>query len=290
MKPWITLLLKELKEQRIFLWVSLGLLGIYTIIGALVAPQDGLLVFGAGAIIIFHVLLMGIILLTSFLKEWRTGSSHFWLTFPQSGFSLVMSKFAASFIYTAFTLLLSIGILALMYILDAQPSFKQYPEFRILVEPIIGLIFQKTWFFFYTLNLYLAASLASIFLFIAVCSKAVRRFGWLLGIVTVMVGIYLLGLFMDTPVYSAVTEWGEVVNVEKVVTEIGEEVEEKWKSVDTSEQELISNKLNNNEWMNVGEDAESEGSIYLGGILFDALILLASFYVSGFILDRRVGV
>ncbi|WP_025026972.1 hypothetical protein [Caldalkalibacillus mannanilyticus] len=216
MRAWWGLVVKELRDNSSFTWIGVGFLLLYIVVGIMLAPKGGVLFVGSVLIFLLHLLLMAMIVMISFLKEWRTGSSHFWLTIPMRGFSLLTSKFVASFLQILLTMAISLVVMILMYQLDVLASYTSIDQFhQVFHTNFMELVREFGWIVLLAILL-TTIYLASLFLFVAVCSKAMRRGGWIVGILVLFFKFYLLTLFSGTAAYATLAQWGPILSEQQI--------------------------------------------------------------------------
>lgn len=256
MKVWSSLLKKEylLNRTLVLGGFALLLIGIFFDLYLHVNSRYPVAGMGTGLALMavgLHIWYLPIYVFTSLSKEWKH-TSHLWLHLPQSGWQLLASK-----IITGLgAMLVSFGVTSIFALWIAQDEIAMLAiPWPIIIQYGLYLSFAL---FIYSLYMALWAMMFSVTM--ATVKRFLKKGTWLAGLLVLLIPTWGLSKFVSTKAYSALVHWGVInINLPAPVQ---------------YEHALDVHHL----------------SLYTGEILFYILLMAALFYLSGWLLDRKVEV
>lgn len=271
MNVWWFLFKKEFRLMRSF-WIIAGLGIIFAgMIGAYFAVRfhsgvPSLILF---MLMFFHSFYLLFYLLVSLWAE--KSNTPIWMQSPQSGVLLLSAKFAAGFVLMLASLVLNLVFWFWIVNLDFQTGLYQGGEYFQSLLTIEGLIRQH-WFLsfivFVQRALCMVALGALIYFLIDLLKYVIKGWSWIVGPVLFFVGIFVVVWFSHTELFAFVFHWGEL-NLSDL-------------SVLPSSGPVHGPP--------VVQIFRSLFPIYAGDIVFKFLFAMACFFVSAWLLDRKVEV
>lgn len=210
------------------------------------------LVLAVGAILL-HVFYLPLYLFRSLSKEWRN-TAHLWLQLPQSGWFLLAAKLASGTLAMLVTFALACSFT--LWIAVVESAVFNFP-WPVMIQygslTAIGVVLT---------SFYLGLWAILISVTMAVAKSFLRKRSRLVGFGVFLIPTWGLGIFRDTLIYQKLVLWGPI-----------------YLSLPYTQYHLAQYDL-------VG----LQEPIYLGVLLFYALVMGAVFYLSGWLLDKKVEV
>ncbi|MBU9711991.1 hypothetical protein [Evansella tamaricis] len=267
---WSALLKKEWRASSTPFFIGVvGIIVIFSGIYYAMGRYSPFLFLFSYLSIFAHLLAVGLDLLHNLRKEWKENTVYVWLNLPLPGWQLILSKLVITMIEFIITLMITLGF---MYVLTnrAIDLFGQRADGQ---ELVAGMeIFKESFVEMIPIILlvipFVSILLAFGILFIYFMGKSYYRIGWILGTVVVVVSFYGLIKFLDTPVFSVISEWGLIRHFsfpEQIMFEGGSETA-----------------------IEVGEVLTLP--LYAGQIVVGIVLLIAMFSLLSWMLDRKVQV
>ncbi|KGA98593.1 hypothetical protein AJ85_08245 [Alkalihalobacillus alcalophilus ATCC 27647 = CGMCC 1.3604] len=264
MSAWIQLVKKEFRLGIGMLYAVLaGTLVITTvsfiasIIGGM--PFEQITMF-ALLLLFFHLFFLIIYLLNSLQKE----KLQFWLHNPLPGYALLLAKIAAgvismvlSMIFTTFLFFIPILLGGLSFSLD-QSGVSVLPEaITLFLSLFVNFSLQMTVVFLFFWVIYL-------------CSQNYLNtgFSFILTLFLFLLSMFIYGQFTQTSFFSSLTNWG-LISLENTTS---------WFNF-THSIDKISITLE-----------QTSPSFYMGRYVIEGLILIGLFFVTSWLLDRKIEV
>jgi hypothetical protein len=261
MSPWLALVKKDFRLNRNIFFVLLGFLVLIGVLEIYIAfrYENGLM-FGLSLGVFFlQIFLLPILVFNSLHKEWKLTTSHLWLNIPHSGFKLLTAKFVVGLVQTIVSMLIAFLFVLLMVHYDFKPSFGEKDASLALT------IIQNYWWIAMLGTISLSALLGGAALFIYSMSKVIRRLGWLVGLVIVILGGWIWGLISETSFYKVITKWGAI------------------------QEPTINNPLSFSDNVNVSM-GDGTPVLFIGEELFSIGVIFLMIWICSWLLDRRVEV
>ncbi len=291
MSMWLTMLKKDiwmLKNQ----W--LGFLGGAVIVTALVLSAHSLgIVDAARTAVAVGVVLTGSLLVVFPAQLYRgmnqeiKGSAALWLQTPKSGWAMygskLISSLIASLLYFVISYFLALALFHSVNITHSLPPVHYQTQthgnaneilmtqhgtplnvgpvyLSVLAAQIPRILFFAMTFLF-CFGLYLSLWLALIYLSVRAVKSQFKKLSWLVGLGVVLVATWGLGGLKSTALYAQAFGWGRVAVLDLFPSDV---------------RTLLARHL--------------IGTIVIGHFVFDAIIGVVLFSVTGLITDRYLEV
>lgn len=182
------------------------------------------------------------------------GKMHLWLHNPQSGYRLLLAKYAAGLV----TMMISIAIPYAVF-------FAWKDSITFLEDKHLLLFGWLSLFFIIFFSLYMAVWGVFLWLISRTLAPYLGWLRWLVMLGVVIIGVWLFGLLESTPLFDTLTRWGAIeVDFAKVAFDV--------------------------EGSSFKVGIEEGEQIYLGEFLYYLVLLVMVFLFSGWLLDRKVEV
>lgn len=250
MKPWLALVKKDLRMNRTFMLVFWLLLLAFSLWFTYAFSTTESILLGTAILFILHIAYFPLYLFLCLSGE--TKQLHLWLHTPRSVIALLSSKITSGIIAT----FLSMGLAAIYPLWLSSRLYDQYMDYipfttgeliRIGIELILLMVL-------------LSIQLGIVILFFWSLHRWIHRFAgkwtWVITFFAVISLMSLWSQFTFSPVYDALTQWGEPIPLYV------------WQFAEYAE----------------------IGQTYLGQQLFEVISTLLFFAASVWILERRLEV
>lgn len=260
MTAWTMLFSKEFRASRV--WCILNLLLILMGAGGffLLDPSKAV-IYSLLVMIILHIIYLPLWVIFSVFLEWKDRTLAHWVNLPHSGAVLLTAKYAAGIMLMTASLLISSGVLALLYqvVLDTTAS-------ELAAQA-------SSWFMNYFWAILFGTMIMAVFsgtqvVCAIVIAKSVTRFKLLSVIVFLLLPSLFQVFFNGSENYTRLVSWGLITSAS-----------EDWL------QPLLMNEYEVIQATNV----LSELTIYsLGLMLFQLVYVLLLLWISSRLLDKAV--
>jgi hypothetical protein len=188
-----------------------------------------------------------------------------WLQTPESGWGMLTSKLVTSFVGGLLFIVVADLLAFIMLRIDLSRAMATMDsiqrEYAVVIQnemPRVGLYATVTLLF---LGMYTALWVSTVYLCVKAVKKHLHKFSWLVGLVLIVIATWGLGAFEHTALYESLFGWGRFHAMSLFPSHV---------------QSVITN---HNDFL-----------ITSGHIVFDLIVMLVLFYVSGRLIDRHVEV
>lgn len=271
MNVWWFLFKKEFRLMRPF-WMITGLgIILIGIIGAYLAAQfhsgvPSLILF---MLMFFHSFYLLLYLLISLQTE--KSNTPIWMQSPQSGVLLFSVKFAAGFVLMLASLVLTLVFWFWIVNLDIQTGLYRdgrYLQSLLTIEGLIRDHWMLSFIVFAQRGLFLAALGVLIYFIVDLLKYIIKGWRWILGLGLFLIGIFTAIEFSHTELFALMFHWGRL---------------------DLSDFSILPS-LRPVHGPPVVMIFRSLFPVYTGGIVFKFLFAAVCFFISTWLLDRKVEV
>lgn len=271
MNAWWILFKKEFRLTQSFWAIAALVVIIAEMIGAYFALQFH---SGIPSLVLFMLMFFqSFFLLLYLLVSFQMEKSHtpIWIQSPQSGAFLLSVKLAAGFVLMSLSLILNLILWLWVVKLDFQSSLYQGGEYFQSLLAIEGLIKQH-WFLSFIVfgqrALFLAALGMLIYFLIDLLKYAIKGWRWIIGLMLFFAGILVIIWFSHTGLFALIFHWGKLdLSDFSALPTLG--------SVPGPPVTVIFQRF---------------FPVYAGDIVFKFLFATAVFFISAWLLDRKVEV
>lgn len=263
MNAWSGLFKKEFRLGLPSIYLSLALITIWFAFGIFLQWKlnGPIVLFGFSIIaIVWHVFYLPIYLMTSINRE--RGRMHLWLHSPHSGNVLLLAKMINGIVAMLLSLTVTIGISFFVY-RSAYPAIQEVIGTQINDLLTLGALF--------TAQIALASlyfTIWGIFLWVVnlVLKSFVGKFNWVVLIVLIIAGLFLLTKWESSSLFMMLTQWGKI----SIDVFVGG-------SIEISDGEFFL-------------QATEMDQMYIGNVVYYSLVGIAVFITSGWLFGRKVEV
>lgn len=255
MTAWFALLKKEMRlGSRGFFTVLILQLSLFSfVVYEAVRSQstDAVVAVGFVAIMAHIFYLLGYMIVNLFLER---KTFHLWLHNPLPAWSLLAAKLTSGILYMTVSMIISCAYTWIGYIINFQKFIRLTEEFHLYRNG-----------FFVIFHLYLVAVfIGIIYLFFwclyQVLKTRLGKWVWAVVIAGLFILPYLLGKIADTGILSFLTNWGRIP-------------QSVW-----------------NYWLPRGFSIGMDSAVYVGDYVFDFLLAAVLFYLSAWLINRKIEV
>jgi hypothetical protein len=261
MGTWAGLLKKELRLGLIGFLVPLFLTVFSLGAGGYVAwkfDQPGFLLVAAMTAIIGHTFYMPWYLAFSINAE--LGKMHLWLHNPNSGYTLLLAKYVSGLV----TMAVSLFIPSVLVFWSRRTILDQF-SYSLITEDNLFVFGLETLVLVVAISIYLAVWGVFLWTISRLLVPYVGKLRWVVMIVLVIAGLWLMNQWESSALFEALTQWGAVeVDFARMMFSI-DGLGFTW---ETRKGELL----------------------YLGSYVYYLAITVLVFFFSGWLLDRKIEV
>ncbi|GGP16367.1 hypothetical protein [Oceanobacillus neutriphilus] len=271
MNVWGFLFKKEIRLMRSF-WMTAGLvILLISMMGGYLATRfhsgvPSLILF---MLMFFHSFYLLLYLLVSLRKETR--NLPIWMQSPQSGILLLSVKFGAGFLLMLGSLVLSLLLWLWVVNLDIQTSLYQggaYFQSLTAIEDLIKEHWILSFVVFAQRGLFLAGLGVLLYFSVDLLKYTLKGWRWLLGFGLFIAGVFITIWFSNTELFAFMFHWGKL---------------------DLSDFSTLSSS-GTFQGPPIVTIFRSFFPSYAGDIIFKFLLAAVCFFISTWLLDRKVEV
>ncbi|HET7656709.1 MAG TPA: hypothetical protein VFK37_00325 [Bacillales bacterium] len=271
MSVWWCFFKKEFRLMQSF-WVTAG---VALIIAGLTATylayqfHSGVPSMALFIVMVWHSFYLFIYMMVSLRRE--KGNTPIWMQSPQPAWLLLSTKFAAGLVLMYASLVVTLAFWQIVMNLDFQTGLYQgQHQFRVLLS--ISDLMQAHWgmsiLAISKRALCLSALGTLIYFFIDLLKYLFRGWRWVIGLLLFLAVLFVVVCFRDTAIFGALFGWGKIQLTGFSTLHLPETINgppAPW---------IFKNFF----------------PAYWGAVLYELLLFLIAFFVSAWLLDRKVEV
>lgn len=252
------LLKKEFNAGKLEVFILLIVLALAIFLTLLLGNNENPITYFIPAILIliFHVFYLSIYMFVSLQKESK--QLHLWLHNPQPGRNLLAAKLLNGLV--AFVVSFTISLIFAYYTANQFIPDEYIPN--IFSSQIILIILT-----FVGYSIYMALWIILLWVLYRVIKNIFGKFSWLVMIIVIFAGSWLLEKFNESKFYYSLSQWGKI---------------------DFDLTSFYYNKIPNSS--GIGIEIDKLPFISIGSIAYYLLLMLLLFFVSSWLLDKKVEV
>ncbi|MBO8172557.1 MAG: hypothetical protein H0Z33_11810 [Bacillaceae bacterium] len=257
MKGWLALLKKELRLTRSVVWTGIVLMIVIYLFNHVFVSQTGLdqtRLGPAAGLLFLHIFYLPVYMLISLQAETR--HMHLWLHHPGSGWMLMGTKLLSGILAFVLSLAVTLVLTGITLYPDiAQNRSELLSFFPLIVTSILHLA---------GYGVYLAVWFVFLWTVYQILKSRIGKWSWLAIAALLLISFRLLHLIREAAWYRQVTQWGMI-------------------------------QLDLAKWLDAFFPGQVPGTnpvinLYAGEYAFYVLLSVVLFWVSGWMLDRKVEV
>lgn len=258
MSPFKGLLKKEFNAVKLEVSILLIVLALAIFLTILVGSSYNPIIYfiSAFSIVILHIFYLPIYTFVSLQKESK--QIHLWLHNPQPGRNLLAAKLLNGLL--AFAVSFTISLIFVYYTANQFIPDEYIPN--VLSSQVILLILT-----FVGYSIYMAFWIILLWVLYRVIKNIFGKFSWLVMIIVIFAGSWLLEKFNESKFYYSLSQWGKI---------------------DFNFTSFYYNKIPNSSGFEI--EIDKLPFISIGSIAYYLLLMLLLFFVSSWLLDKKVEV